>query len=69
MGRRGRLFAFAAPGLINRLVGEYYWRHALGYGAGVELSKGEWSIAISYALNPDRGPGNGLLHVGVDNRF
>jgi outer membrane protein assembly factor BamA len=69
LGRRGRLFGFGDPGLVNRLEGQYHWRRVLGYGAGIELSQGEWSMAVSYALNPDRGPGDGLLHLGVDNRF
>ncbi len=73
LGRKGRVFLFTDPGLVNRLVGDYYWRQVLGYGVGIELSKGgdkgEWSVAVTYALNPDRGPGDGLIHLGVDNRF
>jgi outer membrane protein assembly factor BamA len=69
LGRRGRLFAFADPGLVNRLVAKYSWREVLGYGAGIELSKGDWSLSLSYALSPERAVGDGLLHVGVDNRF
>jgi outer membrane protein assembly factor BamA len=69
VGRRGRLFAFVSPGLVNRLTGRYDARNVLGYGAGMEVARGDWSVAITYALNPDRSPGNGLLHAAVENRF
>ena len=69
LNRRGRLFAFTDPGLVNRLVSEYSWRRVIGYGAGIEISKGNWGLALTYALSPERAPGDGLLHVGVDNRF
>jgi outer membrane protein assembly factor BamA len=69
VGRRGRLFGFASPGLVNRPVGHHDPRRVLGYGAGMELARGDWSVALTYALNPDRSPGNGLLHVAVENRF
>ncbi|HEX2613749.1 MAG TPA: hypothetical protein VHO02_09155, partial [Fibrobacteria bacterium] len=69
VGRRGRLFAFVSPGLVNRLTGRYDPQDVLGYGAGMEVARGDWSVAITYALNPDRSPGNGLLHAAVENRF
>ena len=69
LNRRSRLFAFISPGLVNRLEGDYYWRQVLGYGAGIELAKGDWSLAVSYALNPERSFGDGFLHMRVDNRF
>ncbi len=68
-GRRGRLFAFASPGLVNQLTGAYDPRGVLGYGSGIELSQGDWSMLLSYALNPDRTFGDGLLHIAVENRF
>jgi len=69
VGRRASLFAFAAPGLVNRLVARYDGRKVLGYGLGIELSQGDWNLSLAYALNPDRRPGDGLLHVSVENRF
>lgn len=69
VGRRGRLLAFVSPGFVNRLTGRYDPRGVLGYGAGMEIARGDWSVAITYALNPDRSPGNGLLHAAVENRF
>jgi len=69
LGRKGRLFVFADPGVINHLVGEYNFRRVLGYGVGIELSKGDWGLSLSYALSLERGPSDGLLHVGVDNKF
>ncbi len=69
LGRKGRLFAFTDPGIVNRVVGEYSFRRVLGYGVGIELSKGDWGLSLSYALSLERGPSDGLLHVGVDNKF
>jgi outer membrane protein assembly factor BamA len=69
LGRGGRLFAFTDPGLVNHLSGEYSFHRVIGYGAGMELSKGDWGISFTYALNPERAPGDALLHLGVDNRF
>ncbi len=69
VGRRGRLFGFISPGFVNLPTGRYEPRSVLGYGAGMELARGDWSVAITYALNPDRSPGNGLLHAAVENRF
>ena len=69
LGRRGRVFAFTDPGLVNRLAGTYSFRPVLGYGVGVELSKGDWSVSLSYALSLERDYSNGLLHIGLDNRF
>src|SRR5690606_5170576 len=43
VGRRGRVFGFASPGLVNRPVGHYDPRRVLGYGAGLEVSQGDWS--------------------------
>lgn len=68
-GRRGRLFSFVSPGVINNPGARYDGRGVLGYGAGIELSQGDWSLSLSYALNPERTPGDGLLHVAVENRF
>lgn len=69
VGRRGSLFGFAAPGAVNRLAGRYDPRGVLGYGAGLELAQGQWTLLLTYALNPERSPGEGLLHVAVENRF
>lgn len=69
VGRRGSLFVFASPGVVNRLVGRYDGRGVLGYGFGIELAQGDWSLSLAYALNPERRPGDGLLHVAVENRF
>lgn len=69
LGRRGRVLGFASPGLVNRPVGRIDPRRVLGYGAGLELAQGDWSVALTYALNPDRSPGNGYLHAAVENRF
>jgi hypothetical protein len=49
--------------------GRYKGRGVLGYGFGIELQQGDWTLSLAYALNPDRSPGNGLLHVAVENRF
>jgi outer membrane protein assembly factor BamA len=74
VGRRGSLFGFVAPGAVNRMDapssrGRYDPRGVLGYGAGLELAQGEWTLLLTYALNPERSPGEGLLHVAVENRF
>jgi outer membrane protein assembly factor BamA len=73
VGRRGSLFAFVSPGMVNRLSdagkGRYDGRGVLGYGFGIELAQGDWSLSLAYALNPERRPGDGLLHVAVENRF
>ncbi len=69
MGRRGRLIGFASPGLVNRPVGKADPQKVLGYGAGMELAQADWSVTLTYALNPDRSPGNGFLHVALENRF
>lgn len=69
VGRRGRLFGFASPGFVNRPVGRYDLRRVLGYGAGLEVAQGDWSVALTYALNPERPFGDGYLHAAVENRF
>ncbi len=69
VGRRGRLFGFVSPGFVNRPTGGYDPQAVLGYGAGMELARGDWSVSVTYALNPDRSPGDGLLHAAVENRF
>jgi len=69
VGRRGRLFAFASPGLVNRPVERYDFTRVLGYGTGLEIAQGDWSVSLAYALSPERPLGNGFLHVAVENRF
>jgi outer membrane protein assembly factor BamA len=69
VGRRASLFGFVSPGAVNRPVGRVDARGVLGYGLGTELSQGDWNLALAYALNPARRPGDGLLHVAVENRF
>jgi outer membrane protein assembly factor BamA len=69
VGRRGRVFGFVSPGLVNRLGGRYDFNRVFGYGTGLELSQGDWSVALTYALNPDRPWGDGYLHAAVENRF
>lgn len=69
VGRRGRLFGFASPGFVNRPVGHYDLRRVFGYGAGLEVAQGDWSVALTYALNPERPFGDGYLHAAVENRF
>jgi len=69
LDRRGRLFLFTDPGVINHLVGYYSFQRVLGYGIGFELSKGDWGLTLSYAMSLERGPSDGLLEVGVDNKF
>lgn len=68
-GGRGQAFAFASPGLVNRPVGHLDPVNVLGYGAGLEMVQGDWSVALTYALNPGRSFGNGYLHAFVENRF
>ncbi len=61
---------FAVPGLINRPEVEgVYWRRVMGYGIGLDLGGKEWNFGISYALNPQRAPGDGYLHLRVLNSF
>lgn len=69
VGRRARVFGFASPGVVNRPVGHYDLRRVLGYGAGLEIAQGDWSVALTYALNPERVMGDGYLHAAVENRF
>jgi outer membrane protein assembly factor BamA len=69
VGRRGRLFGFVSPGVVNNPVGRYDLRRVLGYGTGMEIAQGDWSVALTYALNPERSLGNGYLHAAVENRF
>ncbi len=73
VGRRGSLFVFASPGVVNRPSrlheGRYDGLGVLGYGFGIELAQGDWTLSLAYALNPERDPGDGLLHVAVENRF
>lgn len=69
VGRRARVFGFASPGVVNRPVGRYDLRGVAGYGAGLEMAQGDWGVALTYALNPERSVGNGYLHAAVENRF
>jgi outer membrane protein assembly factor BamA len=69
VGRRGRLFGFVSPGWVNRPFGSIDPRGVLGYGAGMEVAQRDWSVALTYALSPERSLGNGFLHVAVENRF
>jgi outer membrane protein assembly factor BamA len=69
VGRRGRLFGFVSPGWVNRPSGSIDPRGVLGYGAGMEVAQRDWSVALTYALSPERSVGNGFLHVAVENRF
>ncbi len=69
VGRRARLFGFISPGVVNRPVGHYDPQRVVGYGAGFEVAQGDWSVALTYALNPQRTVGNGYLHAAVENRF
>ncbi len=70
MGAATAVTLFAVPGLINRPGHEgVYWQKVLGYGLGMDLGGKEWNFGISYALNPQRSPGNGYLHLRVLNSF
>jgi hemolysin activation/secretion protein len=72
---RNRFLVFVDPGLVNKsrslggAYGKVYWRQVAGYGLGIDLGSKEWIFGISYALNPDRGFSEGLLHVNVVNNF
>ncbi|MEO6098572.1 MAG: POTRA domain-containing protein [Fibrobacteria bacterium] len=66
---RSRASVFAVPGLINRLGGDVDWNRVLGYGLGMESGAKDWTFGISYALNPDRGLGDGFVHLRVTNNF
>jgi outer membrane protein assembly factor BamA len=64
-----RASVFAVPAWINRPGGEVWWRRVVGYGAGLESGAKDWTFGISYALNPDRSPGDGFVHLRVTNNF
>lgn len=64
-----RASLFTVPGLVNRLGGDVHWRRVLGYGLGLEAGGRDWTFGISYALNPERSPGDGFLHLRVINNF
>ena len=64
-----RASLFVVPGLINRLGGDIRWRRVIGYGAGLESGSKDWTFGISYALNPDRAPADGFIHLSVSNNF
>jgi len=66
---KNRLMAFIDPALINKNEGDIYWRKIMGYGVGLELGSKDWIFGLSYALNPYRSFGEGLLHFKVVNRF
>jgi len=69
VGSRGRLLLFAAPGIVNKPTPDIWWQRVFGYGLGLELGSQNWAIALLYALNPQRSPESGLLHIQVENRF
>lgn len=64
-----RASVFAVPGLVNRPGGGIHWRRVAGYGLGLEAGGKEWTFGVSYALNPDRSPGDGYIHLRVANNF
>lgn len=64
-----RASVFAVPALINRAGTDVTWRREIGYGAGLESGSRDWTFGISYALNPDREPGDGFVHLRVTNNF
>lgn len=66
---KSRASIFAVPGLINHLGGDVHWQRVIGYGAGLESGARDWTFGISYALNPDRNPGDGFVHLRVTNNF
>ncbi|GEM_PF-1422362 len=66
---RSRASIFVVPAFINRLGGDVDWRRVVGYGLGLESGAKDWTFGISYALNPDRAPGDGFIHLSVTNNF
>lgn len=64
-----RASLFAVPALVNRLGGEVHWMRKIGYGLGLEAGDKDWTFGFSYALNPDRGFGDGFIHLRVINNF
>lgn len=65
-----RASLFAVPGLVNRIGNrDIRWRRVIGYGAGLEAAARDWTFGISYALNPDRNPQDGFVHLRVENNF
>ncbi len=69
LAQGNRIYLFMTPGLVNRLSGDVHWRRVAGYGLGFDLASREWILGLSYALSPQRSPGEGLVHVRVENRF
>lgn len=65
-----RAAVFVVPAFIDRVgAGEIWWRRVVGYGIGLESGAKDWTFGISYALNPDRAPGDGFVHLRVTNNF
>ncbi len=70
LSARSRVSLFGVPAWINQLgSGDIDWQRVAGYGFGLDLGNKDWVFGISYALNPDRSLGNGLVHVHVVNQF
>jgi outer membrane protein assembly factor BamA len=65
-----RASLFVVPAFVDRVgTGELWWRRVVGYGAGLESGAKDLTFGISYALNPDRAPGDGFVHLRVTNNF